>query len=198
MKMCDECFELYEEEFALEGCPKKGCDGRIVDIDSEISWPISTINIELSRHRMPVKTNFCCAGHLPDSVHPYLGFDFDTYMFDDMNQVKVYMSAFDSEIIHIPLKALNRNLSECPLITVKKPYASKIDITSNIDDLSDTDVGYYYARLFINDLDFRYGKELHTELDRCFAINYIQKYFKDFLLDCIASIKSAPKELKIC
>ena len=197
MKMCDVCFELYDEEFNLEHCPKKGCEGSVVDIDSDIAWPISMINIELTKQKMPARTNFCCSGHLPDSVHPYLGFDFDTYVFDNMKEVKVYMNAFNKEIVNIPLKALNKNLSECSLITVKKPYTSKIDIISTHEEVSDTDVGYYYARLFINDLDFRYGKELHTELERCYAVNYIQKYFKDFLLDCIASIKSTPKELKI-
>lgn len=197
MKMCDECFELYDDDFNLSDCPKRHCDGDIVNIDSEIAWPISMINIELIKQRIPARTIFCCSGHLPNDVQPYLGFGFDPYCFEDIKSIKEYITVFNNEIINIPLKALNKNLSECPLITVRDPYTSKIDILTDTENLDDADIDGCFPRLFINDLAFKYGKELHAELERCYAVIYVQKYFKDFLIDCIASIKSAPKELKI-
>ena len=193
MKMCNQCFELYDDHFKEHYCPKHRCEGDIVFIDSEISWPVSMINKELKKQKLPARTNFCCSGHLPNDVQAYIGFEFDDNCISD-DIASDYMRDFIEEIINIPLKAMNKNLEECNLITVKHPYVAKFE---TLPDRIWQEFQVSKYRMFVNDFTFKYGRNLHAPLERCYAITSIQKIFKDFLIDCIASIKSAPKYLKI-
>ena len=193
MKMCNQCFELYDDSMKDYNCPKHRCCGDIVSIDSEISWPISMINKELKKHKIPARTNFCCSGHLPNNVQPYVGFEFNENYLTDETAAK-YMNKFIQHILNLPLKALNKNLSECSLITVRHPYTAKMEILPDRIREEFEMSGY---RIFVNDFTFKYNPDLHTELERCFAVTSIQKIFKDFLIDCIASIKSSPKKMRI-
>lgn len=195
--MCNECFELFDYSIREhQSCPRHDCEGTIVEIDTEIAWPISAINKELKRQRIPARTNFCCSGHLPNSVHPYVGFEFSEYHLSD-EIAPFYMSDFISEILDPCVRTINSRLKEAQnFITLKHPFESKYEVLPE-DPRREYQPYYSRYRLFVNDLDFRYERSLHTELDRCFAVNFIQMVFKDFLLDCIASIRTVPKPLKL-
>lgn len=193
--MCDTCYELFDSSFNQHDCPKYRCEGYIVEIDSDIAWQVSLINKSLKKQKLPVRTNFCCSGHYPKDTQAYIGFSFsDEYLSEDI--IEYYMQDFINNILKSPADKLNNILSSSSLITVKKPYKTSIDILPRRVTEEYPDWERY--RVFVNDLSFKYSSSLHTELDRCHAITFIQSAFKDFLIDCIESInKNTPKDMKI-
>ena len=85
MLVCMYCGEVYNKDNIVfdkynewNQCPKANCDGYIVDIDEEILPHIMLLN------NKGYATQYCCQGHLNNSVaRLYILFE-NIYYFDDL------------------------------------------------------------------------------------------------------------------
>lgn len=66
MKMCTNCYELFETN--LTQCPLWECSGDLVDIDEQIGVEISAINKIFRKLHVPLKTAYCCSSHANRAV----------------------------------------------------------------------------------------------------------------------------------
>jgi len=68
--MCDECFELFDDFYKFDVCPRRNCTGDVVHVDDLIQTAIQIINIK------GYKTLFCCSSHDYDKYSSsYIKFD---------------------------------------------------------------------------------------------------------------------------
>ena len=79
--LCLECFEVYGDEAMFKTkydydtemyCPKKSCEGSVIEVDELLLLSIKTLN------QKGYITKFCCSGHVHDSYpQPYIAFEDD-------------------------------------------------------------------------------------------------------------------------
>ena len=81
--VCMECYEIYENKLLSDKyvelfCPKKECQGEVVELDENIAPTIIELNVK------GYHTKFCCGGHWYGSCFsPYIYFH-DDCMPDDL------------------------------------------------------------------------------------------------------------------
>lgn len=64
--LCLDCFEVYD--ILLKYCPKKSCQGKMVEVDELMLPTIILLN------QKGYITEYCCSGHIND-CYPYILFD---------------------------------------------------------------------------------------------------------------------------
>ena len=194
MKMCTECFELFDDSIVEDYCPRHKCDGDLVTVDSEIAWLIAELNKELAVNCLPIRTIYCCSGHHPDDYQAYLGLSVDECFFDTPEEATSYMNSFIDLFLKDPVEKLNQSLSKSPYFTIGAPYKAGCQILKEDWKECCSEIDTIY-RIFISDFAPKYNDDVReSDLLRCRAISYIQNSFKEFLIEFIESIQQNTTE----
>lgn len=183
MKMCDCCYELFDSEYVQgEYCPKRHCGGNLVDVDDEIAFLVTQININLEQNDLPLRTLYSCSGHLPTDV-PYL-----VFLILDYNDHKDIIYDYFSKKFQPLVDSLNKKIMSLSGLETENNY--------NIKKFSDEDEdGTKYYKLVIGGMFLTNVKKM-KKIDLYRLVIDIQYQFKLFLLELIKCIPDLTKELE--
>lgn len=190
MKMCNECYELFDDDLSSKDCPIYKCEGDLVSVDNEIAEIISEMNREFSRYQFPIRTLYTCAGHLREmEFTPYIGFEL--IVADEKMGMDV-ADFFSINLFDQYVKSLNEELSKNGGIYFIQPYMIEYSVLPEVNSVSFANAPKY--RLFISS-----GK-IHFLVDDKFEkMKYyceLQLMFKKFLINIMQSIKNVDNVIK--
>lgn len=146
MKMCTNCYELFETN--LTQCPLWGCIGELVDIDEQICAEISAINRIFKKLNVPLKTNYYCSSHVNRNVFDPTFIDRHYYT-SYQPYVMFVLPPHESGKEHAEIfRKITRSLNS--VITDKRRYEHpEICLTVERNKYTEIDKGLSYFRIII-------------------------------------------------